>query len=145
MRTLRILLPLLLAVIVGCEEEKDEPIQEQFVGTYRVYDPAVVGEKLDSVNLIVAETTRYQFVHYQERPGALIEICNSSGLVDGFGTNFAVFYPRQIDVAGCDSIRVPRDTFVSDWRNHGDTVYMDRDEDTLVYELRLITRVPQPD
>ena len=145
MRTLPLFLMLLLAVIVGCEEDEDEPITEKFVGTYRVYDPAIVGEKLDSVNLIVDENTRYQFVHYRVHPGAEIDFCHSSGIVDGFGTNLAVFHPQSIDAVGCDSIRVPRDTFVADWQTHGDTVYFDRDEDTLVYELRMITRRPQPD
>ena len=136
MRAISILTLLLLAV-VGCEEEEDDPITEQFVGTYRVYDPAIVGEKLDSVSLTVEENTHYQFVHYRVRPGAVIDFCSNSGTVNGFGTNIAVFHPQTIDVGGCDSIRVPRDTFVADFVNHGDTIYFDRDEDTLVYELRL--------
>ena len=145
MRTLPILLLLLLAVlIVGCEKDEDDPITEQFVGTYRVYDPAIVGEKLDSVNLIVDENTRYQFVHYRVRPGSEIDFCHSSGIVDGFGTNLAVFHPQTIELGDCDSIRVPRDTFVADFVNHGDTVHFDRDDGSLVYELRLITRRPQP-
>jgi hypothetical protein len=145
MRLLRILLLLLLAAVIGCEEEEEDPIEEQFVGTYKVYDPDVVGEDLDSVILTVDETTRYQLLHYRERSGASIDFCNSVGLVSGFGTNFAVFGPRQIETANCDSVRIPRDTFVSDWQNHGDTIWMDRDDGTLVYELRLMTRRPQPD
>ncbi|MCK4461898.1 MAG: hypothetical protein KAW46_08825 [candidate division Zixibacteria bacterium] len=129
---------LILALLpVGCEKDEDEPITEQFVGTYRVYDPDFVGEKLDSVNLIVDENTRYQLIHYPERSGRMANFCSSSGIVDGFGTNIAVFRPQTIDLGNCDSMRVPRDTFIADFRNHGDTIWMDRDEDTLVYELRL--------
>ncbi len=137
MRAMSILTPLLLAVLIGCEKDEDEPITEQFVGTYRVYDPDVVGEKLDSVNLTVEENTRYELIHYPVRPGRTVDFCSSSGTVDGFGTNIAVFHPQPIDAVECDSIRVPRDTFVADFVNHGDTIHFDRDEDTLVYELRV--------
>lgn len=138
MRTLPTLLLLTLTLLfVGCEKDEDEPITEQFVGTYRVYDPDVVGEKLDSVSLTVEENTRYELIHYPVRPGRTVDFCNSSGIIDAFGTNLAVFHPQTIDFGGCDSIRVPRDTFVADFVNHGGTIHFDRDDGTLAYELRV--------
>jgi hypothetical protein len=131
---------LTLSVLIGCEEDEDEPITEQFAGTYRVYDPAVVGEKIDSVTLTVDNNVRYRFVHYPILAGRVVNFCNSSGTVEEFGTNFATFFPESIEGVGCDSIRIPRDMFVTDFTTHGDTLYMDRDDNTLVYEIRLITR-----
>jgi len=142
---IRILFLLVFAAVIGCEKEKDDPITEQFVGTYRVYDPDVVGEKLDSVRLVVEDNARYQFVNFAVRPGADVDICSSAGTVSGFGTNFAVFRPASFTSGNCDTVRIPRDTFVSDWRSHGDTVYMDRVGDSLTYELRLLMIRPMPD
>lgn len=138
MRKFLILGLLTLSVLIGCEEDEDEPITEQFAGTYRVYKSNIVWEKIDSVTLTVESNISYRFVHYPFRPGGMVDICNSAGTVEEFGTNFATFFPESIGGAECDSIRIPRDMFVTDFRAHGDTIYMDRDDDTLVYEIRLL-------
>lgn len=139
MRKLFILGLLTLAVLNGCEEKDNSSDQsESFRGTYRVYDPAFVGEKIDSVTLTIENNIRYRFVHYPYQPGGVADICNSSGRVEEFGTNFATFFPESIEPGGCDSIRIPRDMFVTDFASHRDTIYMDRVTDTLVYEIRLV-------
>ncbi|MDH3891162.1 MAG: hypothetical protein OEV49_08765 [candidate division Zixibacteria bacterium] len=139
MRTLSILILIFLTVLVGCVEKDDSSEKsESFRGTYRVYNPAVVGEKIDSVTLTIESEVRYRFAHTPFRPGVVVDICNSSGMVEEFGTNFATFFPESVEVGGCDSIRIPRDVFTTDFQNHGDTIYMDRDDDSLVYEIRLL-------
>ena len=139
MRKFLILGLLTLAVLVGCEEEDSSSERsESFRGTYRVYNPAMVGEKIDSVTLTVENKVRYRFVHYPFQSGSVVDICNSSGTVEEFGTNFADFYPESIEGSGCDSLRIPHGMFITDFRSHRDTIYMDRDDDTLVYEIRLV-------
>ena len=141
MRMFLILGLLTLVVVIGCEEEDDTHTgSESFRGTYLVENPSIVGVKIDSVTLTVERNERYRFVHYPYRPGRDVNFCNSSGAVEEFGTNIATFFPESIDGAECDTIRIPRDMFIADFRNHGDTIHMDRDDDTLVYEIRLLSR-----
>ncbi len=141
MRTWLLITAVWCLLLVGCEEKDNSSDQsESFRGTYRVYDPAFVGEKIDSVTLTVESNLYYRFVHYPFQPGSVVDICNSVGTVEEFGTNFATFIPESIEGSGCDSLRIPHDMFVTDFRSHGDTIYMDRDADTLVYEIRLVMR-----
>lgn len=141
MRKSLILGLLTLALLNGCEGKDNSSGQsESFRGTYRVYDPAFVGEKIDSVTLTIESNIRYRFVHYPFQPGGMVDFCNSAGTVEEFGTNFATFLPESMEGSGCDSIRIPRDMFVTDFSTHGDTIYMDRDDDTLVYEIRVVVR-----
>ena len=142
MRKVLILILLTLAIFIGCgkDEEQEDSKTEQLVGTYRVYNPDIVGEKIDSVTLTIENNIRYRFVHYPFRQGWAVNICNSSGIVEEFGSNFATFFPDSIDGFDCDTIHVPRDLFTADFRYHGDTIHMDRDDGTLLYEIRLLAR-----
>lgn len=141
MRKLPILGLLTLVLLIGCKEEDSTAERlESFRGTYLVENPSVVGVKIDSMTMTIENNVRYRFVHYPFRPGREVNFCNSSGAVEEFGTNSAIFFPESIDGAECDSIRIPRDMFIADFRNHGDTIYLDRDDDKLVYEIRLLPR-----
>ena len=52
------------------------------------------------------------------------KLCDSKGRADGFGSNRVNFIPSTIFVGNCDSIDVPRGTFISAFK--GDSLYLSR-------------------
>jgi len=134
------LIVLIAAAAAGCGgDEEVEPTVEPLLGTYTVSHPAIVGsEKRDSVILVITNGREYTVDHYPAVTGGVTEICSSSGGISGFGTGLAVLTPRRTSGTNCDTVRIPRGEFVADFRNHGDTVYLDQTSNDSTYSFRLL-------
>jgi len=131
------ILPVLLLAACG-EEDEVEMTVESFSGTYAVGHASIVGEKRDSVILIVTNGREYTVDNYPSVTGGNTQICSSAGGISGFGTSRAVFTPRSKFGSNCDTTRVPSGEFVADFRSHGDTVYLDRTSSDSTYSFRLL-------
>lgn len=124
----------ILCTMISCTEEDPivpEPIS--FRGSYRVFDPLIVGEKFDSVLLTISQG-HYSFIHY-DTPR---DFCDSEGAVIGYGTPTVEFVTTQRFGVNCDSLNVPVGKFTAVYVGHGDTIHMDRVGPTLQFSLRLL-------
>ena len=138
-RSVRVLAILPLLFFLACSEEDEvETTVESFTGTYAVGHASIVGQKRDSVILIITNGREYTVDNYPSVTGGNTEICSSAGGLSGFGTSRAVFTPRSKFGSNCDTTRVPSGEFVADFRSHGDTVFLDRTSSDSTYSFRLL-------
>ncbi|MEA3297641.1 MAG: hypothetical protein U9R56_07240 [candidate division Zixibacteria bacterium] len=126
----------------ACEDEPEPIPTEVYHGTYFVdIDPNTIGEgteQTDSVKFTVEDGYLYSLLFYSvtgdsSQPG----FCDCSGTLDGYPTNNVIFNPTVIHSANCDDKRLPQGTFTADFRNHGDTIWFDKNIGDTVYQLRL--------
>ncbi len=133
-----VIVPVLLA---GCADEEIEQTREVLIGTYLVDHPAFVGgEKSDSVTLSITDNRSYVFDHYPNPSTDQVEFCGSAGRLGAWGSNVVRFTPEQFYGFNCDQLRVPRGEFQADFRNHRDTVWLDKTVGDSTYSLRLVPR-----
>lgn len=148
MKIIKYLALLAVVFIIGCEDENSEPTVEEFVGTYSAsYDSLtqLISNNIDSVVLTITGGSDYSLLFSRTSGSDNEAFCNSYGTVSGFGTTLTIFSPSSTTyIPGmCDSLRVPRGPFVSDFVTHGDTIYLShaRPIDTLpesLYRFKLI-------
>ncbi len=136
-----VVMAVLATMGLGCEDKPTtlEPTTETFRGTFAVHHPAMVGsDKKDSISLHLSNNRDYILDHFSDPSGGVQEFCGSSGGVSGFGKSLAIFTPEHILDINCDSLRIPSGQFNADFRNHGDTIYMDRTSGDSTFSFRLL-------
>ncbi|MFH1687639.1 MAG: hypothetical protein ABIE70_08985 [bacterium] len=126
------------SVLISCGDKHLESTVETYRGTYHFEHPANVGaSKTDSVIFTLTDKHNYHFDHFSDVGSQVVEICSSSGTVQNFGSNVAVFDPETIDYGNCDTLRIPRGLFAADFISHGDTIWLDRVSNDTTYSIRL--------
>lgn len=116
-------------ILGGCPNNSTDlgPADEEFVGTYMARDLKEVQQlaEFDSIFFSVIRGTTYSidFLHAVNAQGDQ-GFCNHSGTILDFGTAKASFAPTSFSYSNCDSISIPRGTFVADFVNHGDTIWI---------------------
>ena len=133
-KTMCVMAVVACCVLAGCGDDEDPIPTVAYRGVYRVYRLEVVGDKTDSVILTIENNRNYSIENFD----ADIAFCNSAGVVEDFGSNFAFFDPMTIDSGNCDVKRLPRGEFHSDFVNHGDTIWLDRLSADSAFSFRLI-------
>ncbi len=115
-------------LLIGCPDNQSNlgPSNEDFVGTYMIRDSLLVEElaKIDSIRFSVVRNTTYSLQFFQADSLDIVDFCDHSGTILDFGTGKASFDPTSISYNNCDTLNVPRGTFVADFINHGDTVWI---------------------
>ncbi len=102
---------------------------EEFIGTYTARDLSEVIElaSVDSVSFTVRRGTTYSLRFFEGANSQdAIDFCNHDGTILDFGTAKASFDPTSISYQNCDTAAIPRGTFVADFINHGDTVFISK-------------------
>ena len=61
----------------------------------------------------------------------LVDFCFCEGTMLDFGTAKVSFDPTTIIREHCDTLIIPRGLFEADFRNHGDTVYIEKSFQTI--------------
>jgi len=124
-----VILLIFSVVFVGCPDNQSNlgSQNEEFSGTYMARDLKLVEAltAVDSINFTVIRSTTYRLDFY-EGASSLddIDFCDHTGTLLDFGTGKVSFDPTSITPNNCDTLKVPRGTFVADFINHGDTVWI---------------------
>ena len=98
----------------------------------------IMMQKTDSVLLTITNGEIYSMNFFESNASSDVEFCDHTGLMSGFWTNSIIFIPNSIDLINCDSIRIPRGEFRGDYVTHGDTIYIEKTIDALLYRLKLL-------
>ena len=141
MMRIAVIMASLAILCLACEDEPTplETTSETFRGTFAVHHPSMVGgDKKDSVSLYLTNNRDYVLSHFSDIPCGVQEICDTSGGVSGFGTSLAIFTPEYTASLNCDTLRIPTGRFNADFRNHGDTIYLDRTSGDSTFSFRLL-------
>jgi hypothetical protein len=121
----------LIFSFTNCSKEDDlGPPNEEFMGVYTARDRSDVIDlaKVDSVIFAIQRNTTYDLIFFKSTPvDKLVDFCNCGGTLLDFGTGKASFDPTFIVRVNCDTLRIPRGEFGADFRNHGDTLYLERE------------------
>ena len=116
-------------ILGGCPNNSSDlgPANEEFFGTFTVRDLKEVEQlaESDSIFFSVIRGTTYS-IDYLNAANAQGDqsFCNHSGTIFDFGTAKASFVPTSLNYSNCDSASIPRGTFVADFINHGDTIWI---------------------
>ncbi len=115
-------------LLIGCPDNQSNlgPENEEFVGTYMIRDSLIVESlaKIDSMRFSIVRNTTYSMQFFQADSLDEVDFCDHSGTILDFGTAKAAFDPTSVSYNNCDTLNVPRGTFVADFINHGDTVWI---------------------
>ena len=115
-------------LLIGCPDNQSNlgSANEDFVGTYMTRDSALVESlsKIDSIRFSIERSTTYSIQFFQADSLDEIDFCDHSGTILDFGTGKASFDPTSILYNNCDTLNIPRGTYVADFINHGDTVWI---------------------
>ena len=81
--------------------------------------------RIDSVELTLTNNVSYSFRFYDVSSDD-INFCDHSGLVGDFWTNTVSFSVGLITYNNCDTLNIPRGTFVADFLTLGDTILLEQ-------------------
>jgi hypothetical protein len=128
----------LAALATGCSEDRTiEQFDETYIGLLITRLAPHLGAFVDSSEVqLTVRGVRYGFVKLTGD----VPLCDSEGKVERFGTTSAVFVPENVfSSMSCDSLRIPRGEFPTDFTSGGDSLKILKNDQSLgiTYDFRL--------
>lgn len=145
-RSAVVLIAALSLFAAGCEEEDNalnDPYIERYTGTYMYRDTTKVMDlaKIDSVDYTVTDGYTYSMSFWAMGPTDDVDFCDHQGRLETNTANIMEFEPVIQLSSNCDSLRIPRGDFNTDYRTHApDTIYIEKREDSLLWRLVVLPR-----